>query len=109
MGKSLQLSVIWENLVTLSKEITYLELFNTFLITQTKTPKEVGHQSYVIEIVGPFSISCHVFTTASLVLYYVQARRQHMFSCICNQITSCSLGSPKLKHLYPVEWEIVDN
>ncbi len=37
-------------MVTLSKEITYLELVNTFLITQAKTPKEVGHQSYVSEI-----------------------------------------------------------
>ncbi len=35
---SLQVSVICENLVTLSKEITYLELFNTFLIRQAKTP-----------------------------------------------------------------------
>ncbi len=50
MLKSLQLYVICENLVTLSKEITYVELFNTFLITQAKTTKEVGHQSYVIEI-----------------------------------------------------------
>ncbi len=39
-----------ENLVTLSKEITYLDLVNTFLITQAKTPTEVGHQSYVCEI-----------------------------------------------------------
>ncbi len=50
MLKALQLSVICENMVTLSKEITYLELFNTFLITQAKTPKEVDHQSYVSEI-----------------------------------------------------------
>ncbi len=50
MRKSLQLSLICENLVTLSKEITYLELFNTFMITQAKTPKEVGHQGYVSEI-----------------------------------------------------------
>ncbi len=44
---SLQLSVICEHLVTLSKEITYIELFNTCLITQAKTPKEVGHQGYI--------------------------------------------------------------
>ncbi len=50
MLKALQLSVVCENLVTLFKEITYLELFNTFLITQAKTPKEVGHQSYFSEI-----------------------------------------------------------
>ncbi len=50
MWKAFQLSVICENLVTLSKEITQLELFNTFLITVAKTPKEVGHQSYVSEI-----------------------------------------------------------
>ncbi len=50
MIKALQLSVICENVVTLSKEITYLELFNTFLIIQAKTPKEVGHHSYVSEI-----------------------------------------------------------
>ncbi len=37
-------------MVTLSKEITYVELFNTFMLTQAKTPKEVGHQSYVSEI-----------------------------------------------------------
>ncbi len=50
MSKASQLSVICEKLVTLSKEITYLELFNTFLITLAKTSKEVGHQSYVSEI-----------------------------------------------------------
>ncbi len=50
MWKSLQLSVICEHLVTLFKELTYLELFNTFLITQAKTPKQVGHQSYISEI-----------------------------------------------------------
>ncbi len=49
MLKALQLSVICEKLLTLSKEITYLELFNTFLITQAKSPKEIGHQSYVSE------------------------------------------------------------
>ncbi len=41
---------------SLSKEITYLhnlELFNPFLITQAKTPKKVGHQSYVSEIKLP--------------------------------------------------------
>ncbi len=37
-------------MVILSKGIIYLERFNTFLITQAKTPKEVGHQSYVSEI-----------------------------------------------------------
>ncbi len=37
MLKAMQLSVIC--LLTLSKEITYLELFNTFLITQAKSPK----------------------------------------------------------------------
>ncbi len=37
--KSLQLSVIRENVVILSKVITYLEIFNTFLITPAKTPK----------------------------------------------------------------------
>ncbi len=42
MLKALQLSVICENLLTLSKEITYLELLNTFLITQAKSPKEVS-------------------------------------------------------------------
>ncbi len=39
---SLQLYVICENLVTLSKEIIYLELFNTFLITQAKPQKKLA-------------------------------------------------------------------
>ncbi len=50
MWMSLQLSVIYTNLVILSKEIKYIKLFNTFLITQAKTPKEVSHQKYVSEI-----------------------------------------------------------
>ncbi len=50
MRKSLQLSVIRENLVTLSKEITYLKPFNTFFLTQSKTQKEVGLQGYFSEI-----------------------------------------------------------
>ncbi len=37
-------------MVTLYKEITYLELFNTLSIKHAKTPKDVDYQGYISEI-----------------------------------------------------------